>query len=120
MEDVYLYKATVRKVVDGDTIDFYVDLGFYMEASLRFRLLGIDAPETRGGTPESKKLAREATEYVRNKLAFETKEVYVRTYKADSFGRWLAEVLYTEEKGGELKSLGDDLVAKGYAIVVDK
>ena len=91
---MYQYKAKLRKVVDGDTVDLDVDLGFYMTAAIRFRVLGVNTPELRGGTDETKAKAREAKEFVERELESAT-SILIETEKADSFGRWLANVLYT-------------------------
>ena len=49
----FSYKATVLRVVDGDTVDAEIDLGFRMKTTQRLRLKGIDTPELRGGTDEA-------------------------------------------------------------------
>ncbi|GAG20500.1 unnamed protein product, partial [marine sediment metagenome] len=46
---MYTYRAKLDRVVDGDTVDLFVDLGFNICIKDRFRLLGIDTPELRGG-----------------------------------------------------------------------
>lgn len=82
----YRYRVVeVRKVVDGDTVDLVLDLGFHLTATLRFRLLGVDAPER--GQPGS----LEATEFARGWLAGGG-DLTAFTRKADSFGRWLVDV----------------------------
>jgi micrococcal nuclease len=105
---MYQYKAALRRVVDGDTVDLNVDLGFYMTAALRFRILGVDTPELRGGTDESKAKAREAKAFVEKELGCAT-YLMVTTEKADSFGRWLARLSYWK---GDDPSEGFDLTAE--------
>lgn len=115
---MYQYKATLRKVVDGDTVDLNVDLGFYMTAALRFRLLGVDTPELRGGTDETKAKAKEAKAFVEKELGGAT-EILIRTKKADSFGRWLAELeYYVPGRAGqtEWKDLSKELVKAGLGV----
>lgn len=83
----YDYAVTeVLRVVDGDTVDLRVDLGFHMTAALRFRVLDLDTPE-RGQPGWS-----EATAFTRMWLTQSGPYLRVSTYKADSFGRWLGEV----------------------------
>jgi micrococcal nuclease len=41
----YIYTATITKIIDGDTVDAIVDLGFSVQTKIRFRLNGIDTPE---------------------------------------------------------------------------
>lgn len=90
----YDYAVEVVNVVDGDTVDLRVDLGFYMTAALRFRVLAVDTPERgmRGFT--------EATEFTRAWLAQHT-NLRARTFRADSFGRWLADI-YDADTGAYL------------------
>lgn len=91
---MYTYRGEVKAVVDADTVDVLIDLGFGVHTMQRLRLYGIDAPEMR---TEAGKIARE---YVKSVLlggdAF--KYVYVRTIKdkKDKYGRKLA-VLYFDE-----------------------
>lgn len=88
---MYQYKAQVRQVIDADTIDVLVDLGFGVHTMQRLRLYGIDAPEMK---TEAGKIAKE---YVKSVLlgADAAMFVYVRTLKdrKDKYGRKLA-VLY--------------------------
>ena len=88
---MYQYKAQVKAVIDADTIDVLIDLGFGVHTMQRLRLYGIDAPEMR---TEAGKIAKE---YVKSVLlgADAAMFVYVRTLKdkKDKYGRKLA-VLY--------------------------
>lgn len=84
----------VIKVVDGDTVDLSLDLGFYLSTGLRFRLLGCDAPEHKeDGWAECKQLL---TDWLAHP------GIRARTLKADSFGRWLADLYITLSDGTEL------------------
>lgn len=94
----------VRKVVDGDTVDLVLDVGFYLSAALRFRLLGVDTPER--GQPGG----AEATAFVQAWLA-EQPDLTAHTRKADSFGRWLVDV--TREDGSSLSAA---LLDAGHAV----
>jgi micrococcal nuclease len=94
-EPAYLYRAVVVNVVDGDTIDADIDLGFYVWIKKqRIRLLGIEAPEPKGATrPEGER----ATEFLKSLI--DGKTIILRTVKGndggdrdDSFGRWLGTV----------------------------
>ena len=91
---MYTYRGEVKAVIDADTIDVLIDLGFGVHTMQRLRLYGIDAPEMR---TEAGKIAKE---YVKSVLlggdAF--KYVYVRTIKdrKDKYGRKLA-VLYFDK-----------------------
>jgi micrococcal nuclease len=91
---IYIYKASLIRVVDGDTVDLIIDLGFDTSRHERFRLYGIDAPEMR--TKEGKE-AKAWLMSVLQPLGF----IYVQTLqhktkaKRDKYGRFLA-VLYSD------------------------
>jgi len=103
----YIYKAKIVNVVDGDTVDAEVDLGFKIIMKQRFRLLGVDTPELRGLTAD-KEGAILAKQYTTDMLLGKT--VIMNTYKSDSFGRWLAVI----EVDGV--NFNESLIANGFAI----
>ncbi len=84
---MYHYRATVQRVVDGDTVDLAVDAGFRITFTDRFRLYGIDTPELRTPTYEAGHAARL---WLDNLIG--GRELQVETYKpaTDKYGRWLA------------------------------
>jgi micrococcal nuclease len=91
---IYIYKAELIRVVDGDTVDLIIDLGFDTSRKERFRLYGIDAPEMR---TEAGKEAKAWLWEVLQPL----ESIYVQTIqlstkaKRDKYGRFLA-VLYSK------------------------
>lgn len=91
---MYTYRGEVKAVIDADTVDVLIDLGFGVHTMQRLRLYGIDAPEMK---TEAGKIAKE---YVKSVLlgGDAVKYVYVRTIKdkKDKYGRKLA-VLYFGE-----------------------
>lgn len=94
-ERLYYYKVSkfIRNY-DGDSFWVELQIGFGMTATLNFRLENIDTPEL--GTPE----ALAARDYLRERFtsAFAAKKpVYVRTYRAGKYGRWLARVYVATE-----------------------
>ncbi|WP_419791404.1 thermonuclease family protein [Staphylococcus chromogenes] len=100
---LYIFKARVLRVIDGDTLEMRIDLGFHTHTVRKVRLLGVDTPE------------RGQVNYNEAK-AFTTgtvlgKNVYVQTYKADSFGRYLADVWYRE--GDNEYRLSHELTVRG-------
>lgn len=101
---VYPVREVVR-VVDGDTVDLSVDLGFHIGIVVRFRLLGVNAPESRTATGPA------ATEFVKDWCRSHS-SLRVRTAKADSFGRWLAWLEPTDDG----ISLNEALLAAGHAV----
>jgi micrococcal nuclease len=84
---MYEYDAKVINIIDGDTVDCVISLGFYLTATHRLRLLGVNCPEVHGPTRAE---GLKAAEYTRATLLGQT--VRIRTAKSDSFGRWLAQI----------------------------
>ena len=95
---MYEYKCKMVKVVDGDTVDVDIDLGFgvWMQKQ-RIRLYGIDTPESRTSDPEEKKYGLAAKDFL--KKWTNSGDLTLRTYKdgKGKFGRILGEIWY----GGE-------------------
>jgi micrococcal nuclease len=109
---MYQYKAIITNIVDGDTVDMQVDLGFKMTTVQRFRLGGINTPETRGPERELGKIAKAYMET----LIPVGSEVFILTAKADSFGRYLVSIWKARNS---LESVSQILVSKGYAVEWD-
>ena len=104
----FLYRAELVRVVDGDTVDLLIDLGFHLSTKQRVRLLGIDTPELRGGTEETKAAGQRARERVLEVLEG-AEELSVQTEKTGKFGRWLGTIYADGVNVNEL------LVKEGYA-----
>jgi micrococcal nuclease len=111
-----MYEYHVKKVtnvVDGDTIDVDIDLGFDISFSSRVRLAGIDTPESRTSDKAEKVLGLEAKEYLKSKIK-EAKDVVIKTEKMDSsekYGRILGWV-YLD---GSKISINEQMIQDGYA-----
>lgn len=86
----YVYNALVKKVVDGDTIDVLIDMGFFIYHEQRLRLNGINTMETNDPDPVRRESAMKAKQYVMNKIL--DKIVVIQTYRTDKYGRFLADV----------------------------
>jgi len=88
---MYEYRAELLRVVDGDTIDVNVDLGFNITREIRLRLLGVDTHETYGVSHDSEEYQRgmEETKFVTEWLP---DEFIIRTEKKGKYGRYLAEI----------------------------
>ena len=110
---MYEYKAIVVRVVDGDTVDVDIDLGFntWLKKQ-RVRLVGIDAPETRTRDLEEKAAGMKTKEYVENFCSIGS-EIILKTHKDSTgkFGRILGEIY---KEGVEL-SLNQILLQEGLA-----
>ena len=91
---IYIYKAELVRVVDGDTVGLVIDLGFDTSRKERFRLYGIDAPELR--TKEGKEAKAWLWEALQPLEAIYVQTIQLSTKaKRDKYGRFLA-VLYGE------------------------
>ena len=89
----YLYRGRVVKVVDGDTVDVDIDLGFGITRRERVRLAGVNTPELHSKDAGEQEAARGAKAFVVDWLA-PLSEVFLRTEKErEKYGRYLAEVL---------------------------
>ena len=91
---MYEYLARVRKVIDGDTVDLTVDMGFHVTMLQRVRLRGVDAPEIRGPCREAGAAAKA---FVQAALPEGTK-VFIRTYKLGKYGRYIADLKWIPEE----------------------
>jgi micrococcal nuclease len=103
----------VKNVVDGDTIDVVIDLGFDILFASRVRLAGIDTPESRTTDKAEKALGLEAKEYLKKQLK-DVKSVVIRTEKMNSsekYGRILGWVYVN----GESESVNNKMINNGYA-----
>jgi micrococcal nuclease len=107
------FVKNVTNVVDGDTIDVLIDLGFDILFQSRVRLAGIDTPESRTRDLKEKALGLESKEYLKKQLK-DAKSVIIKTEKMNStekFGRILGW-LYVN---GDTVSLNDKMINDGYA-----
>lgn len=108
----------IRRVIDGDTFDFEVDLGFHARTTKRFRLAGIDTAEIWG--PNAEPAGTEQRDWVEQWLRDVAMhgELRIRTFKLNwnvpladgGFGRWAA-IVYERES---MEFLSDALVAEGF------
>ena len=111
---MYEYRVKkVLKVVDGDTIDVDIDLGFDISFTSRVRLAGIDTPESRTSDKDEKVLGLEVKDRLKHLVA-DAKTIVIRTEKPDSsekYGRILGWLFLD----GAEKSVNEALVADGFA-----
>jgi micrococcal nuclease len=111
---MYEYRVkNVVKVVDGDTIDVEIDLGFDISITQRVRLAGIDTPESRTRDLAEKALGLEVKELLKKKLE-EAKVIVIKTEKPDSTGKFGRVIGWLHLDNAEV-SLNKTLVASGYA-----
>ena len=110
----YEFRAQCLKIIDGDTVDLYVDLGFHEYRVDRFRIHGIDTAELNSKDTVTKQKAVEAKnkveEWLKPQMITQSWPLRIVTYKdPDSFGRWLAEIFFKDPEGTE-QSVGQLLM----------
>ena len=111
----------INKVVDGDTIDVTIDLGFDLYKKERVRIAGVDTPEKRTRDLEEKALGLDATYWMKDKLTETIKgdeELIIRTELKGGTGKYgrLLGWLYVGE--GDI-SLNEQMITEGYAWAYD-
>lgn len=115
---VYNYYATLDRVVDGDTLDITVDLGFRICTKVRVRLAGIDTPETYGVKKESEEYQKgiAAKQFVESWFATKAPNRFlIESEKGQGkYGRWIVKV--APEDSSEI--LNEELVKAGHAVEI--
>ena len=112
---MYEYKIKeVVKIVDGDTIDVNIDLGFNLTKKERVRVAGIDTPESRTSDDEEKVFGIEAKEHLKHKLE-KAEALTISTEKEGKYGRMLGWI-YAD---GSPVSINQLMIDEGYAWAYD-
>ena len=113
MAEMFFYRAKVVNVIDGDTLDLMIDLGFNVHHSIRVRLDGVNTPESRTKDLREKELGLKAKAFSTDWTTRHS-TVFVQTVKdkKEKFGRILARVYSDENKTA---CLNDDLIDSGNA-----
>ena len=126
---LYVYQLSNIRVIDGDTIDADIDLGFRITVRKRIRLYGIDAPETRlqskiknlEDRKKEKSLGLSAKARLREICS--TNSVFLESVSIGKYGRVVGTIYYLEDDIGiqeDFVSINDLLITEGYARVYKK
>jgi len=109
---MYEYKCRITNVVDGDTVDAEIDLGFNLKSVFRVRLSGVDTHELTDKNIVNREKAVLAKDFVRAN-SYKVVRIKTKMDKKDGFGRVLGTLFYdlTEDI-----SLNEDLITSGHAI----
>lgn len=117
-KDPYIYRIkSVGRVVDGDTIDADIDLGFSISLEKRIRLAGVDTPESRTTDLKEKAMGLESKEWLKKKLEG-AKDIIIKTELPDStekYGRIIGHLFIN----GQETSLNNQMINEGYALAYD-
>jgi len=119
--DKYIYRAKLDRVVDGDTVDALIDVGFDIWFKKRIRFMGIDTWESRTRDLEEKKLGKLAKERTRQLLEdVSSKSGYFRlkSHGLGKYGRVLGELFIMDVEGKQW-NVNETLIAEGHAYVYD-
>ena len=114
---MYTYKIELDRVVDGDTIDAEIDLGFDIKVKKRIRFMGVNAPESRTKDLEEKARGLAAKDRVKQLLEG-CENIQLKSHGVGKFGRCLGEIFLDRIDGSEkitLESLNELLIKEGHA-----
>lgn len=120
---MFEYRCELSRVVDGDTVDLIVDLGFNVNVKERFRLLGIDAPESRTRDLEEKQLGIASTNFLKLLLKAKSMKVTTKKDKKGKYGRWIGTLYiadrYAFEATKDWQNVNEMMVLNGHAVFQD-
>ena len=112
---MYEYNVkSVAHIVDGDTLDLIVDLGFNITHKIRVRLEGIDTPESRTKDLEEKARGLESKAYFTEMLAKCEGTLIVQTHKKGKYGRYIGTLI--SDDGDSRVDINRMLIREGYAV----
>ena len=113
MSNLYTYNAKLDRVVDGDTVDALVDLGFDTWKKVRIRMMGINAPESRTRDKEEKKRGLAAKKYLIDLIKSNESMFILKSHGVGKYGRCLGEI-FVETLGDN--SLQKALINEGHGV----
>ena len=114
---MYKYNATLLRVVDGDTADVMIDLGFNTWSKKRLRFKGVDTWEKRTRNLEEKAKGILASNFTEEHLKLNDGKFVIQSFGTGKYGRVLAEIFI--KLNGEETSLNKLLIENGHAYVYE-
>ena len=117
----YIYKAKLDRVVDGDTVDALIDVGFDIWFKKRIRFKGVDTWESRTRNLEEKKLglaAKARTKELLEEVSSKSGYFRIKSYVLGKYGRVLADV-FIMDKDGKQWNVNETLITEGHAYIYD-
>ena len=117
----YIYKAKLDRVVDGDTVDALIDVGFDIWFKKRIRFKGVDTWESRTRNLEEKALglkAKARTKELLEKVSSKSGYFRIKSYGLGKYGRVLADV-FIMDKNGKQWNVNETLITEGHAYIYD-
>ena len=119
--DKYIYRAKLDRVVDGDTVDALIDVGFDIWFKKRIRFKGVDTWESRTRNLEEKALglkAKARTKELLEKVSSKSGYFRIKSYGLGKYGRVLGEI-FIMDKDGKQWNVNETLISEGHAYVYD-
>ena len=119
--DKYIYRAKLDRVVDGDTVDALIDVGFDIWFKKRIRFKGVDTWESRTRNLEEKALglkAKARTKELLEKVSSKSGYFRIKSYGLGKYGRVLADIFIMDKDGKEW-NVNETLITEGHAYIYD-
>lgn len=117
---LFEYNVKILRVIDGDTVDGMIDLGFSVHRKIRVRLWGINTPESRTRDLEEKKRGLKAKDRLIEILDSNDNEVILKSHGVGKFGRCLGELFYFKHEEFEDEfikiSINNQLIEEGHGV----
>ena len=112
---MYEYKITLDRVVDGDTIDAHIDLGFDVTIKKRLRFAGINTPECRTRDLEEKEKGLAAKERL-TEILEDANEIHLDSHGVGKFGRVLGQLHVVTDQSISTINVNQLLIDEGHAV----
>ena len=117
----YIYRGKLERVVDGDTIDALIDVGFDIWLKKRVRFQGMDAWESRTRNLEEKAKGLEAKARLielLDKVSDKPGYFRIKSHGLGKYGRLLGEIFIMDKEGNQI-SINEQMISEGHAYVYD-
>ena len=112
---MFEYHIKITRVVDGDTVDCSIDLGFDIHTHKRIRLYGINAPESRTSNKEEKQRGM-AAKYRLMELIDSAEEIRLISHGKGKFGRVIGELLYNLPNESKWINISEQMIQENHAV----
>ena len=119
--DKYIYRAKLERVIDGDTIDALIDVGFDIWVKKRIRYKGIDTWESRTRDLDEKKkglAAKDRNKELLEKISSKPGFFRLKSYGVGKYGRVLGEIFILDNKDNPI-NINETLIKEGHAYVYE-
>jgi len=114
---MFEYNGKVKRIVDGDTIDAYIDLGFDVWITKRIRFMGIDTPESRTRDLVEKRYGKGAKHRLVEMLEQNDNKFVLQSHGTGKFGRVLGELfIVCKKNNNSVVSINKQLIKEGHAV----